>query len=378
MTNIKTGPVFLSDKIAIISTYGVEKENPNPGILDTSDAFGVDALSLINNFFVILTVLICLTYILERKSLSRGIRIKGRRFKFRFVPWFIFRFFVKQFPSLPGNMTALKVLLTCCLLTFSYFVTFFYSTMIKTDMVTVKAPRVIASYQDIFDDDPDIQPYIRYVLDEYSSSKKAPVGSLKRKIWERIVKLGVNRLVFNDDSDDTDGADFLQSQHPFMNTKAIIMAYASTIEIVKYSTALHFKTVPNRKGLYVSDPTESEKLSATVLNRMTDNLISIKYEVPLKRVFQGHYYQKFLDNAGLQNAQLYADIFGIGKDILDADQYANERVVLSEPEIVKPDITYFMSLFVLYFVLCFIQFIVFVIEKCVSEIDKNRVSAGEK
>ena len=119
MNNIITGPVFFSDKIAILSSYRVEKNYRHPRIFDTFDSFGVDALALILNFCVIMAVLICLTYILEGKSLSRRVRINGRRFNLRLVPWFIFRFFVKQYPSLPGNMTVLKLLLTCCLLTFT-------------------------------------------------------------------------------------------------------------------------------------------------------------------------------------------------------------------------------------------------------------------
>ena len=200
LSNIKTGPVFFSEKIAFASTYKVQDTDTKPGILDTFDAFGVDAVTLILNFFVILTVLICFNYILERKSPRRRMRIHGRRFNLRFVPWFIFRFFVKQFPSFPGNMTALKAILTCCLLLFSYYVTFFYSSMIKTDIVTVKAPYVIASYQDILDD-PEVQPYMRDDFNIYISFKNATSGSLKRKIWERIVKLGVDKHVFGSDWD---------------------------------------------------------------------------------------------------------------------------------------------------------------------------------
>ena len=373
MSNIKTGPVFFSDKIAIVSTYGVENDDSNPRVFDTFNAFSIDTLVLSVNFFVILAVLIGLTYIFERKSLSRGIRMNGRRFKLRFVPWFIFRFFVKQFPSFPGNMTAVKVILTCCLLLFSYFVTFFYTSMIKTDMVTVKTPLVIASYQDILND-PEISPYIRYVFDEYSSFKKAPVGSLKRKIWERIVKMGVNRLVFNDDVH----IPFLDSGHPFMHTKAVIILYTTEADVGKYFYALHFKKLKIRKTLYVSDPTESEKLSASVVNRLTDEIISHKYEERMKRFFQGHFYRKFLDNAGLQNAQAFAKIVGMESDISDADQYVNQRVVLPEPELVKPNITYFMPLFISYLVLYVIQFIVVVIEKLISKVDKNIVSPSKE
>ena len=223
-------------------------------------------------------------------------------------------------------------------------------------MVTVKAPRVISSYQDIVDD-PSIQPYIRYVLDEYTSFKKAPLGSLKRNIWERIVKMGVDKLVYNDDV----AIPFLESQHPFMHTKAVIMLYTSEADVGKYFYALHFKSLEIRKTLYLSDSTETEKLSASLVNRLTDEIISHKYEERMRRFFEGHFYYKFLDNAGLENAQAYAHIVGIGSDISDADQYVSQRVVLREPEVVKPNITYFMPLFISYFVLCFIQFIVFII-----------------
>ena len=212
--NIKIGPVIFSDKITILSTYKFQKVL-SPRVFATFDAFDLDALALILNFLVIFAALISLTYILERKSPCRRVRIDGRRFKLRFVPWFIFRYFVKQYPSFPGNLTALKVLLTCCLLTFSYFVTFFYTSMIKTDMVTVKTPRVIASYQDILVD-PSILPYIRHMLDEYISFKEAGAGSLKKKIWERIVKMGVKKLVFADsrmDLLDPESFHALQSSH---------------------------------------------------------------------------------------------------------------------------------------------------------------------
>ena len=228
MKNIKTGPVFFSDKIAILSTYKFENDTLNPGIFATFDAFGIDALTLILNFFLVLTALICLTCILERKSLSRRVRMNGRRFNLRLVPWFIFRFFVKQYRSLPGNTTVLKVLLTCCLLTFSYYVTFFYSSMIKTDMVTVKTPRVIASYQDILDD-PQIEPYIHHVFDEHIAFKDADKGSCKRKIWERIVKLGVERLV-----DRAAVQHFVNPKHPFMMNKAVLLFFASKADVGKY------------------------------------------------------------------------------------------------------------------------------------------------
>ena len=361
MNNIKTGPVVFSDKIGIASTYKFESVS-SPEVFATFDAFGIDALTLILNFLVIMAVLICLTYILERKSPRCLVRINGRRFKLRFVSWFIFRFFVKQYPLFPGNITALKALLTCCLLLFSYYVTFFYTSMIKTDMVTVKTPRVIASYQDILDD-PQIEPYIWRAFDEYKSFKVARAGSRKKNIWKRILKMGVNKLVVADLR-----SNFLDPNHPFMRSKAVGMAYANVYNAGKQFFALYLKKEKTR-GLYVSDPTESEKVSASVINRMTTETVSYKYQARMRRFFEGHFYQVFIKNLGLEQVQFYADSFEMGKDISDVEQYFSQRVVLPEPVIVKPNITYFMPLFISYLALCFIQSIVFLVKRWISHKD---------
>ena len=364
MNNIKTGPVFFSDKLEIFSTYKCEN-NSSPGIFATFDSFGIDALTLILNFSVVLTILICLIYILERKSSRRRVRMNGRRFNLRFVPWFIFRFFVKQFPSLPGNMTALKVLLTCCLLMFSYYVTFFYSSMIKTDMVTVKAPRVIASYQDILDD-PEIQPYIRHTFDEFFPFKNAPPESLKRKIWERIVKLGVDKYVFGSDWDKEDTL-FFDPHHPFMNSKAIIMAYASTTRFVEYLFGVVLKRYDNRKMLFASDSTETKRLSASVLNRITSPGFSHLYLIRMRRFLEADMWQRMVDHTGLLWAEYYLELLHEGKDFSDVHEYVDRKVLLPDPILVKANMDYFLFLFITYLVLCVIQIMVFLMERWLSE-----------
>ena len=369
MNNIKTGPVFFSDKLEIISTYKFENDS-SPGIFATFDAFGLDAITLILNFFILLAALICFTYILERNSPRRRVRINGRRFNLRFVPWFIFCFFVKQFPSFPGNMTALKVLLTCCLLTFSYFVTFFYSSMIKTDMVTVKAPRVIASYQDILDD-PSIQPYIRHNFDEFFPFKNAPSGSIKRKIWERILKMGVDKHVFGSDWDREDIV-FYDDRHPLMNSKAVIMAYASTTHFVEYLFGVVLKNhKENRKMLFASDPAESTKLSASVLNRMTSPGFSHLYLIRMRRFLEADMWRRMVDNTGLSWAEYYMDLLDKGKDFSYVHEYVDRKVILPEAILVKANMDYFMFLFILYFVLCVTQTIIFLIEIWASKKEQN-------
>ena len=367
MSNIRAGPVFFSDKIVIVSTYKFENNDANPKILDTFHTFSVDVVTLILNFLVILATLISFTYILERRSLSRRVRINGRRLNLRFVPWFIFRFFVKQYPLLPGNRTASKVLLTCFLLTFSFFVTFFYCAMIKTDKVTVKAPQVIGSYQDILDD-PEIVPYMGDTFDEYVSFKKAPEGSLRKKIWERFVKMKANTFLHSSVCIRDDGADcpYFNVRNPFMRTKGALLSYARMVASLRYSSSFYFKALKIRRCLYVSDPTDNEKVSASLINRMTLEAVSQKYEGRMRRLFEGYFFVKFLDKFGLHAARLVADFTQLGMEMADADEYVGPKVVLPEPILAKLNIAYFMPLFLLYLVLCFIQFILFLIERWVS------------
>ena len=234
--------------------------------------------------------------------------------------------------------------------------------MIKTDIVTVKAPRVIGSYQDILDG-PEIKPYIYYAYDEYISFKHAKQGSLKRKITERILKMGVNKLVSH-----RGFGNLMNPESPFMNSKAVLLAYTSVLDMAKYWLSLYVKRMEAR-GLYVSDPTESEKLSAIVINRMTIEAVSHKYQTRMRRFFQGHIYPQYTKNLGLEFEEYHAGILQMSKVISDIDQCFSQRVILPSPVLVKPNITYFMPLFISYLILCFIQFIVFLIERWVSDRD---------
>ena len=364
LSNIKTGPVAGSERIAMVSTYKLENGNGKEGILGTFQTFSIDACCLMAHIFIILFALFSLAYILERRRTRPDFKIDGRRFNLRFIPWFIFCFFAKQIPSFPGNMNLSKAILICTLLTYSYFVTFFYSSMIKTDMVTVKDPKVIGSYQDLLDD-PEIEPFIIHLNDEYLSFKTAPKGSVKRKIWERVLSLGIDKHVVNPKKLDVI-LSFGDLDGPFLNTKATMLVFTYALNGGKYMAGPLAKGLLERKEdprnirfLYVYDDSEKFVTTTYIMNALASEEVAKKYFVKRTRLVETYVMEKMAMN----NAKGFADQFVGFKDISDVDEYFSPRVMLPVPKIFKPDFTYFMPLFVLYLLLCFVSFLLLLIER---------------
>ena len=374
LSNIRTGPVSGSDRIAMASTYKLDEDNSaKEGILGTFQAFSIDACCLIAEFFIILFALFSLAYIFERRRTRPDFKIDGRRFNLRFIPWFFFCYFANHIPSFPGNINLTKAILICTLLTYSYFVTFFYSSMIKTDMVTVKDPKVIGSYQDLLDE-PEIQLFITHGNDEYVSFQTAPKGSVKRKIWERVLSQGIDERLVNTKKLDV-LMSFANPDKPFLNGKAAVFAFTHALETFKYMGGLLAKGLSKRKEnprnirfLYVYDDSEKFVTTTYIMNALIPKEVAKKYFVRRRRLIETHFIDKTNDRNGMSIAETYADqLLGFGKDISDVDEYYSPRVMLPEAVIVKPDITYFMPLFVLYLVLCFLAFVFLLIEIWVAK-----------
>ena len=370
LSNIRTGPVSGSERIGMISTYKLDKdESAREGILDTFQTFSIDTCCLIANFFIILFALFSLAYVFERRRTRPDFKIDGRRFNFRFIPWFIFCFFAKQIPSFPGNLNLTKAILICNLLTYSYFVTFYYSSMIKTDMVTVKDPKTIGSYQDLLDE-PQIQPFIAHMNDEYISFKTAPKGSVKRKIWERILSQGIDKHVVEPKNFDV-AFSFINPDGPFLNGKAAFFTFGGSLKGGKYMAGPLAKRLSKRKVdprnirfLYVYDDSEPFVTTTYIMNALIPEEVAKKYFVRRRTLIE----RAIMDKMTNENSIGFADhFFGFGDDISDVDEYYSPRVMLPEAVIFKPDITYFMPLIVLYLVLCFLAFVVLLIERWVAK-----------
>lgn len=83
------------------------------------------------------------------------------------------------------------LLLYGLLAVFGFFIKFFATSMIKTEMVTLKKPNVIGSYSDLLANK-SVRPVWIKQIDDYQEFRDAPLGSQEQEIWQRAVDMGLD------------------------------------------------------------------------------------------------------------------------------------------------------------------------------------------
>ena len=367
LANITTGVVAHEAKIGMMSTYKFESDDSKLTIFETFTSFSAEVCFLIFCTILAMYALIGSTYILEKKQISSELTNNGIKSSTRFIPELILSYFVKQFGSWPGDMNIHKGILFGCLMTFSYFITYYYSSMIKTDMVTVKAPHVVRTYQDVLDD-PTLNPGFIHFYDEYRSFKTAPTGSLKNKIWERLVKNGVDKYVIETSKPDALGT----LDEEMKSTKGVLFSFSNAIDAGK--TTVLSKIKKSKLRMMISfDPSEHPVIGTFVMNSFMPTDVSLGYRKRMRGVLESHIFVKLGHQFGESVAASLGELLNTGQDFSDIESYVSERILLPEPELFTPDVQYMMPLLITFLVLCAFSFGVFVIEILVSEWNKNTV-----
>ena len=351
---VETGPVAYEATIGMLSAYNFESNDNKPGIFGTFQAFSSNVLLLIISFIFLFHALMTIVYSLE--NTGRQYRVHGNRSTWRFV-FSIFSFFVKQFSSWPGKETLVKKLIICCLLAFSFFSTFFYASMIKTDMITVKTPHAFASYQKILDD-PQVKPYIFHIMDEYRTFKFAPKGSVKKQIWELIARNGIEKYVLETNNIE----DVARAEVDLRNMKGVIIAFSNALHSFKYFGKLRVKGT-NLRFLISFDPSEQSIISTFVMNSFMDRNVSRLLRRRLTHVHEADLFDKMGNDFSKNFAMEIGSFIGFGQDISNAESFVSERVLLPHAVLITPDVAYFSSLFILYFVLIFISCVIWIFER---------------
>ena len=345
--NITTGPVAWETKVGFVSTYEFEDHNNRPGILRTFHSFSLEVCCLIFLCLLTMFILVIIASVLKKRRVARKKRVDR-------AAGLIFSYFVKQFYSWPGRISFSKRILNCCLLILSFSVTFSYISMIKTEMVTVKTPQVIASYQKILDDS-QIEPFMDHIFDEYCLFRNALQGSLRNKIWNRMIRLGLDKHLANT----IDNA--MEIKDKLMNRKAVFLGYGHLLYAGKYMGTLVAKKTTKR-FLVSFDPSEQPVMSSYVLNSFMPKELSVKYSKKIRRYVESDVRKQFLDNIAKIGAKIAKRIIEFDSDISDAESYFGERVLLPHPVVINPDLQYFSSFFILFLVLCVLEFVILVIE----------------
>jgi hypothetical protein len=120
-------------------------------------------------------------------------------------------YIVKQMSSFnyKSKRTSEKVILQV-LDVFFFFIMFYFTSFIKTDMVVQKQPRTITSYDDILEY--KVIPRWTAFMDDYKEFSESPPGSKERLIWQWANEIGLDNCMMKTDEQMNQNAQQISTQ----------------------------------------------------------------------------------------------------------------------------------------------------------------------
>jgi hypothetical protein len=148
---------------------------------------------------------------------------------------------------------------------FLFYCIFYLTSMIKTDMVIIKPPVLIQSYQDILDT--GVRPLWLAIANDMKEFANAKPGSLEHKIWQRANSMGINDSLIKSSMDD-----FIQHAMQVAARKEVLFMQRLIGEKITTHDACAFSRtkgiMTDVNGLYRTDPGAKEKMNAQIANHL--------------------------------------------------------------------------------------------------------------
>ena len=335
--HILTTQVIDDVKIKMLATYNAIIIADNYDVMESFNTFSLTTV-------LVLSALVFFTTFVLFMSLS--IHGKTSRWKrhCRILDMFllVFGITLRNYSYVTARMKSIcsSRMLVTSVVFLMFFIGFFYLSMIKTDQVTVKIPKVLASYQDI-EDDEEARPVLFKFSDAFHLFRNADSTSFRYKVWKRVLKFGINETVL-----DLSVSNYYRIQELMMNKTALI-TYSDLMQNLELS-AHQYMSGTDIRGLTSSDQQEPRILRSMLFN---DRFDPSSIKVISKR-------QMFVLESGLLARNLVIAgrhiltnvigmITGKGKDFWTLREYVSDRVILGHPQILKLDIRCFKGVFLL-------------------------------
>jgi len=342
LENITQGPVVYESKLTMTSAY---KSDHLTGIsgdaLDSLSNFShlvfviIFAFSLIIGLAIYLNESLKLSFINifwlrpQRKKRLRKSK-KSKRIIDIVLLMLVLFFKIDLFPSI--KRLRMKIL-WCCFTAFGFYVSFYYSSMIKTEAVTVKTPKVAMTYQDIIDMNLDIMFDLH--LNSYLAFKSAPSNSLKGKIWEKKKVSG--SLSFED---------ILEVKQKIVSSKTVYIADENILSYFKYGLYSMVKQEEETKLIIISDPLEQSYLRAADFNAKLNDIHQRKINRRASQLLQANLWEISI----LKISRLLMFIYNfvttqhVDTNYEDFNNHVSQNIILPQPVVLKPDLHYFKGL----------------------------------
>jgi hypothetical protein len=342
--DLMQGSVNGYERMGIFSIYN----QPNP-----HDASNTQILDMFQTFSPDLWLTIIMAYITIFSLLWLSMRRKPRRKTVRLISKLLTACILKQHSS--RGFTVIRTtnrILYLLATIFSFYFTYYLTSMIKTDMVVVYPPATIESYQDILDS--GVRPAWLFEYGSSSEFEHEPSDTVKEKIWKTAVSMGINKssVKLSAESVASHGQEIASRREVlimirFFGTK--LLSHACAFSRSKDLMTDHFP-------LFRHDESAVENLRGGVFNRLLSGDIIKGINQKITSVFEAD-----LIEASLRFVDL-SDLYSDSEKHFSVIHECSQNVVI----IPHPDVR--MSpcavLFYTHFVLCFNATCIIILASC--------------
>ena len=166
----KYGPIVMEDQLWMISAYRMTNETVDKDLLEMFDGYPLGLwAAIVGSLFLFVGAMIIGRWFMEKK--------KGF-----FEPLWIVSMFTLDQDHLKESNNFL-ILVSFSMSFFCFFMTQYLLCGMGTELVVMKDPLVLKSYQDVIDK-PDATPLFLKGWPDYKEFKLAPKNSLRSKLWQ--------------------------------------------------------------------------------------------------------------------------------------------------------------------------------------------------
>jgi len=233
--------------------------------------------------------------------------------------------------------------------------------MIKTEMVTVKIPNVIKSYQDI-GSDPDVKPKFIVIYDCVSLFESAGPGSPRSKVLQNVDLNHREDYLIDMD------VESISVIPKFLSRKSVLIQYSVLFMFEKYflipwSELFERDTNIKYKFYMATDKSENAMLRALAFNSELSSGHKKKIFAKISQYRQSAMYLATTLEIRRYMSDFFKSFIGMPFDFSKIDIYISDKIILPKPIHITPSFSYFVPLLYNYFASIFVCLLVLVIEK---------------
>ena len=223
-----------------------------------------------------------------------------------------------------------------CIIYFGFWITFYFGSMIKTEMVVQKRPITIESYDDLLKRE-EVQPIFTQATSDKWIFMEADPASAEGRIWQRLIQnFGIQKSVLPTNLVSVKYlAECLVNQTCAFFTS---QTYASVILSNFCSISRREKICLDINVLYKAHPRAIEMLSGIMLSSFTAPVLRQRTEFYFKRAFEH-------DLLAYTYQQAYFTIAPHTGTKSIADCFANRVITKDDHAVTIPKIHHFLTLF---------------------------------